>query len=158
MPLARYFLYVGGVLLTLLCVMESYLPRSPAAGRASADAPVIRITSAHRWPERIVYDTSLPAIGPAQSTIAPVPPVTMETAIPPALIATPERDAFAQMSPSESFASAPPDKKLREAKMQGHHRTAKRYRTSVAQRMARQQQVFEFDRRSWWTGAPVWRF
>ena len=65
MPLARYFFYVGGVLLALLFILDAYLPELPVAGRENIHLPVIRIHSDRKWPERIVYDTSLPTIVPA---------------------------------------------------------------------------------------------
>jgi hypothetical protein len=43
MPLARYFLFVGGVLLALLFVADALLPKLPAAETANANLPVIRI-------------------------------------------------------------------------------------------------------------------
>src|SRR6267142_3656503 len=60
MPLARYFLYVGGALLALLFFVDVYLPKFPVAAKATANSPVIRILSDRKWPQRIVYDTSLP--------------------------------------------------------------------------------------------------
>jgi hypothetical protein len=45
MPLARYFFYVGGVLLALLFVPHAYLPNPPVAERANANLLVIRIRS-----------------------------------------------------------------------------------------------------------------
>ena len=56
MPLARYFLYVGGVLLALLFILDAYLPKIPVADRAMIDLPVIRIHSDRKWPERVVYE------------------------------------------------------------------------------------------------------
>jgi hypothetical protein len=64
MPLARYFSFVGGVLLALLFMLDAYLPKPPAAAKAKVDLPVIRIHTDRKWPERIVYDTSLPTIVP----------------------------------------------------------------------------------------------
>ena len=66
MPLARYFLYVGATLLALLFISDPYLPKLPAADRGNSHPAIIRIHSDHKWPERIVYDTSLPTIVPAQ--------------------------------------------------------------------------------------------
>jgi len=76
MPLARYFFFVGGVLLALLFIADACLPNLPVADRASTDLPVIRIHSNRKWPERVVYDTSLPTIIPAQiaNTNASIPP------------------------------------------------------------------------------------
>jgi hypothetical protein len=75
MPLTRYFLYVGGVLLTLLFIADFCLPESPVAERASIHLPAIRIHSDRKWPDRIVFDTSLPTIVPAQ-------PANAETSVP----------------------------------------------------------------------------
>jgi hypothetical protein len=68
MPLARYFLSVGVVLLALLFAADAYLPKLAVAARANADLPVIRIHihSDQKWPARVVYDTSLPTIIPTQ--------------------------------------------------------------------------------------------
>src|ERR1700722_17717589 len=66
MPLARYFFYVGGVLLALLFVSDAVLPKLPVADSANSDLPVIRIHSERKWPERVVFDTSRPTIVPAQ--------------------------------------------------------------------------------------------
>jgi len=67
MPLTRYFLLVGGVLLALLFVADAYLPKLPLADTANADLPVIRIHTDRKWPAPVVYDTSLPTIVPAQT-------------------------------------------------------------------------------------------
>ena len=71
MPLGRYFASVGSVLLALLYLADWYLPRQDAmpAG-ADADRTVIRLHSAHKWPERIVIDTSLPTIVPPPAKVA----------------------------------------------------------------------------------------
>ena len=69
MPLARYFLFVGGVLLTLVFILDAWLAELPVMERSYANSPVIRIRSERKWPERIVFDTTLPAIAPAQTAI-----------------------------------------------------------------------------------------
>ena len=66
MPLARYFLYVGGALLALLFISDPYLPKLPATDRAEFRSANIYIHSDQKWPERIVYDTSLTTVVPAQ--------------------------------------------------------------------------------------------
>ena len=68
MPVVRYFLLVGGVLLALLFLSNEVLPQLPAAERvaeAGPDKPVIRINSDRKWPERVVFDTNMPTIVPA---------------------------------------------------------------------------------------------
>src|SRR5450759_3720820 len=102
MPMARYFILVGGVLLALLFVSDAYLPKLPVADRTVADLPVIRIHSDRKWPARVVFDTSLPTIVPAQSamTEASVPaPATVADVSAKARV----RDAFARLQPSEQL-------------------------------------------------------
>jgi hypothetical protein len=88
MPIGRYFFFVGSVLLALLLLANHYLPAQiTPSWRADVDRSVIRIHSRHKWPEPVVYDTSLPTI---------VPPTV-------AAGASPEkspREAFAQLSPA----------------------------------------------------------
>ena len=66
LPLAQYFLRVGGVLFALLLALNAYLPKLPVADRAQANLSVIRIHSDRKWPERVVFDTRIQAIIPAQ--------------------------------------------------------------------------------------------
>jgi uncharacterized membrane protein len=103
MPLARYFVYVGGTLLALLIMLNLYLPK-PAETAVASDVqrPVVRIHSDQKLPERIVIDTSIPTIVP--------PPVKVVAA--PAK--GPALDALAQAAPSDVKASEPakPEPKL----------------------------------------------
>ena len=69
MPVARYFLFVGGVLLALLLAIDAFVPQQAVvASQAgpSIDKTVVRIRSDQKPPERVVYDTSLPTIVPPQ--------------------------------------------------------------------------------------------
>ena len=71
MPVARYFLFVGGLLLALLFALDAFAPQQVAVAINSVpsiDKTVVRIRSDQKLPERVVYDTSLPTI---------VPPVAM---------------------------------------------------------------------------------
>ncbi|WP_141342278.1 hypothetical protein [Bradyrhizobium sp. USDA 3458] len=100
MPLARYFLHVGGALLALLFLLGAYLPNSPMAERSNSVRPAIRIHSMEKLPDLVVYDTSRPIIVPehvAQDDPDPAQaPVPVEIAE-----ASPgNRAAFAQMRPS----------------------------------------------------------
>jgi hypothetical protein len=65
-PIARYFIFVGGTLAALLFVAGWCLPTPPAmfADQLAIDRTIIRIKSAHKWPERVVLDTSHPTIKP----------------------------------------------------------------------------------------------
>jgi hypothetical protein len=92
MPVGRYFIFVGGVLLTLLFVADWYMPRLPLDPARDDVDRGIRVQSRHRWPERIVIDTSLPTIVPASAMAADLPPAAPPQARPP-------RDAFALAAP-----------------------------------------------------------
>jgi hypothetical protein len=66
-PMARYFIFVGGTLAALLFIPGWLLPKPPAmfANQSVAlDRAVIRIKSAHKWPEKVILDTSQPTITP----------------------------------------------------------------------------------------------
>jgi len=66
-PIARYFIFVGGTLAALLFIAGWCLPTPPAmfADQALAvDRATIRIKSAHKWPEKVVMVTSQPTIAP----------------------------------------------------------------------------------------------
>jgi hypothetical protein len=125
MPLARYFFYVGAVLLTLLFALDAYLPKSPAVERttATADLSIIRIRSAQKWPERVVFDTAFP------TTVAPTRPM-IEAAAPAPTNAEMSakagpRQAFAQLSPSSPNQLQAADPR-RELKPQRKRRTIAR--------------------------------
>jgi hypothetical protein len=101
MPLARYFLFVGGALLALLFLADLELPKLPVAQAtrdASADLPVIRIHSDRKWPERVVFDTSVPAARPIATAqaVVPAPAVVAEISANQRV-----REAFAQLQPSD---------------------------------------------------------
>jgi len=121
MPVVRYFLLVGGVLLALLFLSNEVLPQLPVAERvaeSSRDKSVIRINSDRKWPERVVFDTNMPTIVP------PVAPalVAKAEAVGPAPAAVAEvsaqargLQAFAQLKPSEP--SKPEPKPLHKRKV-----------------------------------------
>lgn len=127
MPLARYFLFVGAALLTLLFVVDSYLPKLPPEERtnAAANLSVIRIHSDRKWPERIVFDTSLPTITPATTgmTEANVPASTSVADLP---AKARVREAFAQLTPSGSNQLQPAEPRKPEPKPQRKRKTIAR--------------------------------
>ena len=43
MPLARYFLYVGGILFTLVFILDACLTKLPVMERSHVNSPIIRI-------------------------------------------------------------------------------------------------------------------
>jgi hypothetical protein len=74
MPLGRYFGFAGSVLLALLFLADWYIPKlSAEPDRADVDRSIIRIHTMHRWPDAIVFDTSLPTITPPPVITAEVP-------------------------------------------------------------------------------------
>jgi hypothetical protein len=68
-PLFGYFAVVGGFLLSMLFIANLFLPATLVDGDSQMyqSKPKILIDSSRKWPERIVYDTSLP------TTLAVVP-------------------------------------------------------------------------------------
>jgi hypothetical protein len=60
-PIARYFIFVGSTLVALLLISGWLLPNPPATfadQSVALDRAVIRIKSANKWPEKVVFDTS----------------------------------------------------------------------------------------------------
>lgn len=99
MPLLRYFVFVGGALLALLLFCDAVLPQVPLPVNlvSGSDLPAIRIRSDRKWPERVVFDTTIPSIAPvtvAAAQAAPVAPAIAEASAKARV-----REAFAQ-SPS----------------------------------------------------------
>jgi hypothetical protein len=142
MPLARYFLYVGGVLLTLLFILDACLTKLPVTEsmeKAQTNLPVIRIHSDRKWPERIVFDTSLPTIVPAPTAIA-------EDRVPgPGKVA----DVSAKEREREAFALMQTDPGKRELKGQRQRKIAKRHVMPRSVVVARQP-------RFGWFGNMIW--
>ena len=94
MPVARYFLFVGGLLLALLFALDAFAPQQIAVAvntTPSINKTVVRIRSDQKLPERVVYDTSLPTIVPpaaaSQISAAPAADVSAQAQV---------RDTFAQ--------------------------------------------------------------
>ena len=103
MPVARYFLFVGGVLLALLLAIDALVPQEAIVASQAAPSvnkTVVRIRSDQKPPERVVYDTSLPTIVPptvtAQAVVPPVPAVASAAA------QARVRETFAQFVPAEA--------------------------------------------------------
>jgi hypothetical protein len=139
MPLGRYFLYVGGTLLALLFISDPYLPKLPTADWRNSRSAIIHIHSDQKWPERIVYDTNLPTVVPAQ-----IANIEANVAAPEIVASTTEREAFAQLQPSSQLAA----RKI-EPKLQRHHKIAKR-RAAPPTRLAAPQMQFG------WFGNRIW--
>jgi len=72
MPLARYFFFVGGVLLALLFTAGVLAPELTVAPGNNGKHSTIRIHSEQKLPERVVYDTSLPMTVSVQMATAEI--------------------------------------------------------------------------------------
>jgi hypothetical protein len=99
-PLARYFIFVGGVLLALLFVVDWFwqTPSLMAGYGSPIGETTLRIRSEHKWPQKVELDTTTPIIAPSPSPAGE----TAGIATPPG--ATPPGDkpalsAFAQADP-----------------------------------------------------------
>jgi hypothetical protein len=100
-PIARYFIIVGGALAALLFIAGWCLPTPPtrfADQPPAVDRVIIRIKSAHKWPERVVLDTSRPTIAPPA---VEEPPAAQSVQLPP--------DDAGDRSKLEAFARLKPD-------------------------------------------------
>src|SRR6185436_3591713 len=99
MPLARYFLLVGGALLVVLLVAGACLPSAPVVEQVETQRTKIRIHTEMKPPERVVLDTSMPAV------THPPEPVTAETGAPslPSAddVSAKARQAFAHVQSSD---------------------------------------------------------
>jgi hypothetical protein len=144
MPLARYFCFVGGVLLALLFILDEYLPKLPVAGGADSHVPIIRIHSDRKWPDRVVYDTSLPTIVPAQA--ASTVHVPSLPAVANASANARGRESFAQLQPAKLKV---PEQKRRETKPRHARIVAKRRAPHPTLLVARQPQFG-------WFGNSIW--
>ena len=71
LPIGRYIALVGSLLLAIFFIADWYLPMAPLQSVTSpeVDKPIIRIKSDRKWPERVVFDTSAPAIVPQKSPV-----------------------------------------------------------------------------------------
>lgn len=86
-------------MLALLLFCDAVLPQVPLPVNlvSGSDLPAIRIRSDRKWPERVVFDTTIPSIAPvtvAAAQAAPVAPAIAEASAKARV-----REAFAQ-SPS----------------------------------------------------------
>lgn len=147
MPVARYFLFVGGVLLALLLAFDAFAPHEAAVASNAApsiDKTVVRIRSDQKPPERVVYDTSLPTIVPpvVKTQIAAAPPAPVADATAQARV----RDTFAQFVPAEARKL----EKQAEAHAQApRKRKIARTRPSQPVRFAQQQHFGFFGNSTW---------
>jgi hypothetical protein len=145
MSLARYFYHVGGVLLALLFVADAFLPKLPIADGGGTHSAVIRIHSDRKWPERIVFDTNLPTIIPAQIANTEANSAAPATVGP---AKARELEAFAQLQPSDAKQLQRSDPEKREPNLQRQRKIAK-HAAPRTRLVARQPQLG-------WFGNGIW--
>ena len=153
MPVARYFLFVGGVLLALLLAIDALVPQQAVVASQtvpSVDKTVVRIRSEQKLPERVVYDTSLPTIVPPPAMTAQIAP----SVTPVSADATTQarvRETFAQFVPGEA---KKPDPQVQRKRKVARSRPAQPMLFGFGQppqmRVAQQQPRFGFF------GGPSW--
>ncbi len=116
MPLLRYFLYVGGALLSLILIASVVLPQEPLPGTltSATELPAIRIQADRKLPDPIVFDTSLTAVTAPVPVLA-APKVVAAAAPAPVPAVTAEMSAKARVR--EAFAQLPPSEDVSEPKM-----------------------------------------
>ncbi|WP_027525977.1 hypothetical protein [Bradyrhizobium sp. Ec3.3] len=119
MPILRYFVFVGGALLALLLVVNLALPEGPVGQSivtSSNEAPLIRIRSDRKLPERVVLDTSQPRVASTApvntASVAPQPPAQPNVSPAGEMSAKARvRESFAQFVPTEPKGDAASVKK-----------------------------------------------
>jgi hypothetical protein len=105
-PIARYFIFVGGALAALLFITGRCLPTPPAmfANQLAIDRSIIRTKSAHKWPERLVLDT-----GQRNISVRPIeepPAARLVRLLPDEAGDQPNLEALAQFKRDQSSAAA----------------------------------------------------
>ncbi len=151
MPVARYFLFVGGILLALLLAVDAYFPQQAVVASHAApsvDKTVVRIRSDQKPPERVVYDTSLPTVVPPAVSVQAAAPVAAQ-----APVAAVAADVSAQARVRDTFAEFVPDSKRPEAQTQRKRKVAKARPSQPMQtpqvRVAQQSQFGFFGGSNW---------
>ncbi len=152
MPVLRYFFFVGGALVALLFIVAAYLPSAPAVDNAAdvsdagIDPSTIRIHSDRKWPERVVFDTSHPAIVPPQAEVASVAaPARVADVSSKARVS----DAFAQLRPSDQQQAQQPYPRKPEQKPPHKRKIAKRRAAPPVMMVAQQPQFGFFGNDTW---------
>jgi hypothetical protein len=128
-PIARYFIFVGSALSVLLFIPGWILSTPPATfadQSVGRDRAVIRIKSAHKWPEKVILDTGQLTITPP---VAMEPPV-IQSSIPLPSNKAPDQsnlEATAPLKPDTQPAHHPtPQSKFRVARTARSRRAARR--------------------------------
>ena len=128
MPLLRYCLVVGGILLTLLLLAGRYMTGpmgGPESAQAEQDSPIIRVQSAQKWPEKIVFDTSAPQIRAPDVAPAVVAPSEPGKTTPTVQEAAREAFALAAQPSVEPRRATPPLRARRTPERRHRHQPAR---------------------------------
>jgi len=145
MPLARYFLYVGGVLLVLLLIADVCLPGLPLSEEAAVSSPVIRIHSDQKWPERIVFDTSTPIVVPTRISEPAIPASATRVSD----LSANVRSALAYLKPSAAKQPDMPDLKKHDPRKQRPRKISRPRALPQAFQIARHPQFGSFGFFTW---------
>jgi len=147
MPLVRYFLFVGSALFALLFVCDAWLPKEPVSNVVSSgfDPATIRINSDHRWPERVVFDTSHPPVVAVQTANAEASGPTVDGVSAGARA----RASFAQLLPPDQKPPEVSDPKKPEKKLVPKRKIAKRQPAPPTILVAQQPQFGFFGNSTW---------
>jgi hypothetical protein len=112
MPLFQYFGWVGSVLLAALFAASWWLPGNvPDAPRPKAlsESIHIRIRSDHKWPERVVFDTTGSELASAKSAQAQTGPQDQKARQKPVAVERHDPiEAFAEMRETVEGPLQPP--------------------------------------------------
>ena len=143
---------MGGALLMALLVAGAYLPSPPVVEQVETRQTKVRIHSDKKLPERVVFDTSMPAV------TRPLGPVRAETGAPslPSAddVSTKARMAFAHLQSSDVSKSKLADTKKRpELKSAPSRKSETRKRAAAPRKVrlvARHPQFDWFGGRMWW--------
>ena len=153
MPLASYFWRIGAVLLALIFLAGSYLPKPPPpAANAESPPPVIRLRSDVKLPERVVFDTRptlvatvervpSPAQDDAPSKVSQAPANPVENTV--------VADALAMMPRPEIHGPTAVDQPRRHRKAQYVAARTKRHARPQMMVDPRHGQIAWFGFRSW---------
>jgi len=135
-PIARYFIFVGGALAALLLIAGWCLPTPPAmfAKQLVIDRSIIRIKSARKWPEKVVLDTSQPTMTPPA---VEEPPAALSVRLPPDKAGDQSNlEALAQLPDTPSAVVDHPTLRIKRG-LAGTARSKRVARGPVTRRLAR---------------------
>jgi hypothetical protein len=84
-PLLRYFVVVAGVLLAMLAAVNWCVPSPPPAAshEASVDKSTLHISSDHKWPQKIEFDTAMQPFIALSAPVVAAPAPAVARADPP---------------------------------------------------------------------------